>query len=51
MFSKALMSPTLFKNPEIIIHTFGHKFPTLGIRETAIVIRFLKKHGGGRRGI
>jgi hypothetical protein len=47
LFSKCLTTPTMYKNPEIIFHTFGHKFPILGLKEKSKLRNFLMKNGYG----
>lgn len=50
LFKRCIISPTLFKNPEIIYHTFGHRFPVLGATEKQQLRAFLKIHGfGGKK--
>jgi hypothetical protein len=40
-----MLTLTRFKNPEVIFHTFGHKFPLLGLKEKRKIVRFMKKYG------
>jgi hypothetical protein len=32
MFVKSLLQTTQYKNPIVISHSYGHKFPKLGIK-------------------
>lgn len=51
LFNRCIISPTLYKNPEIIYHTFGHRFPVLGVTEKQQLRNFLKKYGFGERNV
>jgi len=35
----------LYENPEIIFHTYGHRFPFLGLSEKKKTKQFLLKYG------
>lgn len=49
LFSKCIINPTIYQNPEIIFHTFGHRFPLLGLREKKKMKAFLRRHGFGEK--
>ncbi len=49
LFPRCIISPCLFEDPELIYHTFGHRFPVLGIREKQQLRSFLNKYGFGEK--
>jgi hypothetical protein len=44
-----MVTLTRFKDPEIIFHSYGHKFPSLGMREKKKIVDFMKIHGYGEK--
>jgi len=51
LFNRLIICPTLFENPEIIYHSFGHRFPVLGVTEKEQLRAFLKKYGYGDKNL
>ena len=49
LFNRCIISPTLYENPEVIYHSFGHRFPVLGAVDKNKVREFLRKNGFGDR--
>lgn len=48
-FIYMMVTLTRFKNPEVIFHSFGHKFPALGLKEKKTIVSFIKRHGFGEK--
>jgi len=44
LFPKSILLTTQFKNPLVISHSYGHKFPKLGLSESKILISFIRKY-------
>lgn len=44
-----MLTLTRFEGPEVIFHSFGHKFPALGMPEKKKIISFMRKHGFGEK--
>ena len=46
IFSKSILHTTQYKNPIVLSHSYGHKFPKLGLIESKLVVSFVRKHSG-----
>jgi hypothetical protein len=44
VYSKSIIYPTQFRDPIIISHQFGHKFPKLNPIESKILVDFIRKY-------
>lgn len=40
-----MLALTRFKDPEFILHEFGHKIPPLSIKQKKKIVAFMKKYG------
>lgn len=46
LYPKSILHLTQFKNPIVISHSYGHKFPKLGVSEAKVLLSFIRKHSG-----
>jgi hypothetical protein len=46
IFPKSILHLTQYKNPLVISHSYGHRFPKLGLSESKLLRTFIRKHSG-----
>lgn len=46
IYPKSILNITQFKDPLVISHSYGHKFPKLGLSEAKMLKSFIRKHSG-----
>jgi hypothetical protein len=46
LYAKSILNITQFKDPLVITHSYGHKFPKLGLSESKLLKSFIRKHSG-----
>jgi hypothetical protein len=46
IYRKSVLNITQFKDPLVISHSYGHKFPKFGLSEAKMLKSFVRKHSG-----